>query len=101
MKTTNGNGNEGNRTGKMYGERTTPEMERVGREIVDAAFKVHTTLGPGLLESVYETCLEYELKKRGLRVERQKKSHDLVRRNRTGRRPAAGLVGGGPGDRGM
>ena len=48
-------------------------MERVGREIVDAAFKVHTTLGPGLLESVYETCLEYELKKRGLRVERQRK----------------------------
>jgi GxxExxY protein len=60
-------------TGKRYGENTTPEMERVGREIVDAAFKVHATLGPGLLESVYETCLEYELKKRGLRVERQRR----------------------------
>jgi GxxExxY protein len=48
-------------------------MERIAREIVDAAFKVHTALGPGLLESVYETCLEYELLKRGLRVERQKK----------------------------
>jgi GxxExxY protein len=57
----------------MYGESTTPEMERVGREIVDAAFRVHTKLGPGLLESVYETCLEYELKKRGLRVERQRR----------------------------
>ena len=63
----------GNRTGKKYGESTTPEMERIAREIVDAAFKVHTALGPGLLESVYETCLEYELLKRGLRVERQKK----------------------------
>jgi len=59
--------------GVRYGERTTPEMERVAAEIVDAAYKVHTTLGPGLLESVYEACLEYELKKRGLRVERQKK----------------------------
>ncbi len=36
----------------------------VAQEIVDAAFKVHTTLGPGLLESVYETVLAYELKKR-------------------------------------
>ncbi len=34
--------------------------------------KVHTVLGPGLLESAYEACLTYELKKRGLRVERQK-----------------------------
>jgi GxxExxY protein len=36
--------------------------------IVDAAFKVHTTLGPGLLESVYEIVLAYELEKRGLNV---------------------------------
>jgi GxxExxY protein len=43
----------------------------IARVIVDAAFKVHTTLGPGLLESVYEAALEYELKKRGLRVGRQ------------------------------
>ncbi len=40
--------------------------------IVDAAFKVHSKLGPGLLESVYETVLEYELKARGLRVDRQR-----------------------------
>jgi len=58
---------------RKYGESTTPEMERIAAEIVDAAFKVHTALGPGLLESVYETCLEYELLKRGLRVARQKK----------------------------
>ncbi len=40
--------------------------------VVDAALKVHRTLGPGLLESVYERVLEYELKHRGLPVERQK-----------------------------
>ncbi|MEK6755048.1 MAG: GxxExxY protein, partial [Bacteroidota bacterium] len=39
--------------------------------IVDAAYKVHVALGPGLLESVYEAVLEYELKKRGLKVVRQ------------------------------
>jgi GxxExxY protein len=39
--------------------------------IVDAAFKVHSTLGPGLLESVYEAALVWELEKRGLRVSRQ------------------------------
>ncbi|MEO7673344.1 MAG: GxxExxY protein [Pyrinomonadaceae bacterium] len=36
--------------------------------IVDSAFKVHKTLGPGLLESVYRSALAYELTKRGLRV---------------------------------
>lgn len=36
--------------------------------IVDAAYKIHTTLGPGLLESVYEAVLAFELAKRGLRV---------------------------------
>lgn len=40
--------------------------------IVDAAFKVHQELGPGLLESAYEACLMHELTKRGLTVERQK-----------------------------
>ena len=43
----------------------------ISRLIVDAAYKVHTTLGPGLLESVYETVLTYELEKRGLAVQRQ------------------------------
>jgi len=46
-------------------------VERVGRAVMDAAFAVHKALGPGLLESVYETCLAEELKLRGLRVERQ------------------------------
>ncbi len=40
--------------------------------IVDSAMKVHTALGPGLLESAYEACLTHELTKRGLNVERQK-----------------------------
>jgi GxxExxY protein len=39
--------------------------------VVDAAYKVHTALGPGLLESVYEAILAYELRKRGLKVETQ------------------------------
>ncbi|HEX9281204.1 MAG TPA: GxxExxY protein [Candidatus Udaeobacter sp.] len=44
----------------------------VAKQILDAAFAVHTKLGPGLLESVYEVVLAYELKKRGLAAERQK-----------------------------
>jgi GxxExxY protein len=44
----------------------------IAKVIVDAAFKIHTTLGPGLLESVYEVVLARELEKRGLVVERQK-----------------------------
>ena len=43
----------------------------ISREIVDAAFQVHTKLGPGLLESVYEVVMAHELNKRGLQVERQ------------------------------
>jgi GxxExxY protein len=43
----------------------------VARQIVDAAYRVHTVLGPGLLESVYEAALAYELEKRGLRIVRQ------------------------------
>ena len=40
------------------------EAERIAAAIVDAAFKVHSTLGPGLLESVYEACLCHELRQR-------------------------------------
>ena len=42
------------------------------KQILDAVFVVHTKLGPGLLESVYEVVMAYELKKRGLNAERQK-----------------------------
>ena len=47
------------------------EVNGLTGEIVDAAYKVHSALGPGLLESVYEICLAYELEKRGLEVARQ------------------------------
>ena len=43
----------------------------IAKEIVNAAYKIHTTLGPGLLESVYEAVLTYKLEKRGLHVVRQ------------------------------
>lgn len=48
-----------------------PNLDAIAREVVDCAFKVHSTLGPGLLESVYETCLAHELETRGHRVLRQ------------------------------
>jgi GxxExxY protein len=44
------------------------EINQVSGQIVDAAMKVHSALGPGLLESAYEACLLFELHKRGLRV---------------------------------
>lgn len=44
---------------------------QISKEIVDASFKIHTKLGPGLLESVYEVVLSYELKARGFHVSRQ------------------------------
>jgi GxxExxY protein len=44
----------------------------IAKIIVDAAYKVHRALGPGLLESVYEAVLAHELEKAGLAVERQK-----------------------------
>ena len=46
--------------------------DQLTRQIIGAAIEVHRNLGPGLLESVYETCLAYELEQVGLRVERQK-----------------------------
>ena len=43
-------------------------IEEIGRNIVHSAIKVHKVLGPGLLESVYQKCLAYELDKTGLKV---------------------------------
>jgi GxxExxY protein len=48
-----------------------PHLEAVGRQVLDAAIKVHRALGPGLLESAYEHCLAHELAGRGLAVRRQ------------------------------
>lgn len=48
------------------------ELNEIGTKIIGAAIKVHRELGPGLLERIYEVCLCHELKKLGLKVERQK-----------------------------
>lgn len=52
-------------------ERVPDSVDRIGRSVLDAAFAVHRVLGPGLLETVYEACLAEELKRAGLRVDRQ------------------------------
>jgi len=47
------------------------EIETVGKKVLDAAYTIHTALGPGLLESVYEACLAYEARKNQVKVETQ------------------------------
>jgi len=47
-------------------------LNRITQEIIGAAIEVHRTLGPGLLESAYETCLVFELRERSFQVEQQK-----------------------------
>lgn len=46
--------------------------EEVFKKILDCSYRVHTALGPGLLESSYEECLFYELRQEGLLAEKQK-----------------------------
>jgi len=56
------------------GERRETQRMRlndISGQIIDAAMRVHTALGPGLLEGAYEACLKYELEKRGLKVKQQ------------------------------
>lgn len=48
-----------------------PRVNQVSGAVVASAMKVHSLLGPGLLESTYQACLAHELRKRGLRVEIQ------------------------------
>lgn len=48
------------------------EINQITHEIIDSAYKVHSTLGPGLLESAYQACLAYELQKKGFQVEIEK-----------------------------
>jgi len=45
------------------------EIEELGRIIIGSAIKVHSALGPGLLESAYQKCMEYELRQQGLKVQ--------------------------------
>jgi GxxExxY protein len=47
-------------------------LDSITRRIIGAAIEVHKHLGPGLLESAYESCLAFELSERGLAIERQK-----------------------------
>jgi GxxExxY protein len=46
--------------------------EEIFKKVLDCSFRIHTALGPGLLESAYEECLYYELKQIGLKVDKQK-----------------------------
>jgi GxxExxY protein len=55
----------------MQNPTTPPDENQLSKIILDAAFKVHTKTGPGLLETVYEVMLAHELQKQGLRVQRQ------------------------------
>lgn len=50
-----------------------PEVEKVGKAVLDAAFKVHMVLGPGLLESVYQVSMKHVLEKNSLVVETEVK----------------------------
>ena len=52
-------------------KKTTEHEELIAEKIVDAAYKVHKALGPGLLEKVYEVCFCHELEKAGLSCQRQ------------------------------
>src|SRR5262249_32423405 len=56
---------------QRHKEPVTDRENRAARIVVDAAFAVHTQLGPGLLESVYEKCLCHAIRNRGLNVQRQ------------------------------
>ena len=59
----------------------------VAKTIVDVAYRIHRQLGPGLLESVYQAVMEYELEKLGLRVQ--------------GTRARSGRLGGGSNRQGL
>jgi GxxExxY protein len=56
---------------KIHYDPIPPDTERIGKIVLDAAYKIHTALGPGLLESVYEVCLAYEIRQSGLSAETQ------------------------------
>jgi GxxExxY protein len=51
--------------------KTTDFEEKIGKDIVDVCYRIHKELGPGLLEKIYEACIEFELKKLGYEVKRQ------------------------------
>lgn len=52
-------------------QRITPTINHITRQVIGAAMKVHSALGPGLLESAYHACLLHELRKQGLTLASQ------------------------------
>lgn len=56
---------------QRYAEEKNVTENEIGEAVLGAAMKVHSAVGPGLLESVYETCLTHELRKQGFDVQRQ------------------------------
>jgi GxxExxY protein len=52
--------------------RENDRLDKISHRIIGAAIEVHRHLGPGLLESAYQSCLAFELKQLGLKVEEQK-----------------------------
>ncbi len=56
----------------MDAHRHSIPLNQLSGRVLGASFAVHSALGPGLLESAYETCLAFELRRRGMTVERQK-----------------------------
>src|SRR5215510_13879431 len=48
--------------------KTIEELNQITGQVVDASMRVHSKIGPGLLESAYEACLAFELRKRGLKT---------------------------------
>jgi len=55
----------------MNYEPISEDLERIGKEIVESSYRVHKALGPGLLESVYEECMIYDLRRKDLKVDSQ------------------------------
>jgi len=62
-----------NKSPKRVFQPIPADVERVGKIVLDAAFKVHTALGPGLLESVYQTTMKHVIEKNGALVETEVK----------------------------
>ena len=58
------------------------KIEIIGKEIVDSCFQVHKNLGPGLLESAYQKCLEFELYSRNINFESEKPLSLIYRNNK-------------------
>jgi len=59
----------------------TDVQERLAKIVLDCAFEVHTQLGSGLLENVYQTCLVYELRNKGLFIEEEKQLPVIYKKN--------------------